>query len=1437
VPDIRDPEPKREPYNMKTISIRPSVLLTVLALVALAAPNALADKYKASNTIPLNQAASWTNNAVPTSSEFGVWSSIVTAPNTTNSLGANLTWGGIKILNPGGPVTLAAGNTLTLMGVSSTGVDMSVATQDFTVNCTLSLPNSQAWNVAYGRTLTVNGVISGLSSLTKAGPGLLVLSGASTYSGNTTVAAGTLFVNGSLASATTVTALAGTMLGGNGLIGGPVTVQAGATLSPGIGIGWIGRLTVNNTLTLAAGSTTLMQLDKAAGTNDQVYGLTSLTYSGTLVVTNLGPALQAGDSFKLFDGLCFIDPTNYVSGSFTAISPANPGIGIVWDMSYLPVDGTLRVAAAPPLVWAGAVDGNWDSTTLNWTAAGSPTTYTDGSPVLFDDTASFFDVYLELTTWPGGVTVNNTVLNYTLTGPGKLTGPTGLTKNGTGTLTVLTDNDYTGTTTLNAGTLQLGDGGTSGSVTRNIIDRGTLIWNRSDDVTFAGTISGPGTLTQAGTGTLALTGSNTYTGGTTINAGKVLVNGQLGGGGAVTAQNGTTLGGTGTITGPVTIQAGATLSPGYCPLCPVQTLTVSNTLTLAADSTTMMKVNKTAGTNDQVRGITTLTYGGTLVLTNLGPALQAGDSFKLFDAASYSGSVAAISPASPGIGIVWYAGRLTVDGTISVVSAGLTNYDVFLPVYQVTQAGATGVQATNLATALNIPLSLVTLSNGMVSFIDPTNYVAVPTAPVPNATIVSNLVAQTFNRYPAIPISVKALDVTALSNLTVLADSEALSSATNALGSSGLSPQFGTPVIGHTMFTAIYTNASNIVISNNQPLDTAVNYEFQDPNGYPLVGPGAQVQVSYGATGNVTRLLYAARQLTPGPSAVQLMSASDASNHVACLFPPSAHINLQVVYRCPPFYGRGSIFDPTNRLIPWYYCTGTLDATNPVSGTVSPFALMPQLIPATDDPNYVPTANLSASASGTQVSASVSVSGGTPPYSFLWSGSDTTASTNTGAAIAYTPAIRVANPPLAIILAGTSVTVSWPYPSPGFILESTPNLAPSAWSQVTDPVQTNSDVISVTILPTAGARFFRLRLASQALAVTETVTVTVTDANGVTAQGSQSVAAQAVPIAAPLEWGEGPVGVCYGCESPYDPGLGSQDRGDWLTGMSSNPGGGFQRFCWAGGASWPGDFIEPKTPGVLPARPQVFGDADYSNWGVNSADIVFYIGHGNPNLISFVIHHYGLCPGAYTYVAPQSVLWEPYYQKLFNNYAVRMPDVCTPYTYPFTFPPGPDYGVPNYLGSWRNSGPTVNDNLYWLCLLSCLVLQEYYDDPGTHQHDGAWTRWGPAFNGLHILTGFHTEAKPGTGFPKQFADNMLNSALPIQKAWFAAAGAAGAGTPAAMGPIYWWGPYGSGDPIGSCPIMDIDDHYWGKGDVGPTIPKSQINGWWYIKGTGSVTIH
>ena len=82
-----------------------------------------------------------------------------------------------------------------------------------------------------------------------------------------------------------------------------------------------------------------------------------------------------------------------------------------------------------------------------------------------------------------------------------------VTKTGPARLTLTGDNTYTGGTTISAGTLQLGNGGTTGSVAGNIVDNGALAFNRSDDVTWAAASAARARSTQIGTGTTILTGS------------------------------------------------------------------------------------------------------------------------------------------------------------------------------------------------------------------------------------------------------------------------------------------------------------------------------------------------------------------------------------------------------------------------------------------------------------------------------------------------------------------------------------------------------------------------------------------------------------------------------------------------------------------------------------------------------------------------------------------------------------------------------------------------------------------------------------------------------------------------------------------------------------------------------------------------------------------
>ena len=126
-----------------------------------------------------------------------------------------------------------------------------------------------------------------------------------------------------------------------------------------------------------------------------------------------------------------------------------------------------------------------------------------------------------------------TVAASTLT-VGGATGDAGhaysLTKAGAGTLVLAGNNTYSGSTAINAGTLQIGNGssgylGLGGNYTAAITNNGTLLVNTPSPQTFGGAITGTGNLYQNGSGTTTLAGGATLNGNIYANAGVLNFNG------------------------------------------------------------------------------------------------------------------------------------------------------------------------------------------------------------------------------------------------------------------------------------------------------------------------------------------------------------------------------------------------------------------------------------------------------------------------------------------------------------------------------------------------------------------------------------------------------------------------------------------------------------------------------------------------------------------------------------------------------------------------------------------------------------------------------------------------------------------------------------------------------------------------------------------------
>ena len=201
----------------------------------------------------------------------------------------------------------------------------------------------------------------------------------------------------------------------------------------------------------------------------------------------------------------------------------------------------------------------------------------------------------------------------------------------------------------------------------DITPAGAMFNNSSHDYSLIGSkaIAGTASITKAGSGTLTVAGNHTYTGQTVVSGGKLVVTGSLTGGGAVSIGTNATLAGSGTIAGIVTVQPGGVLSPGTG----LATLTLGQPPVLTG--VTWLEINRTntPANSDQLAVSGSLAFGGTLVVTNIGPndfTLAARDTFQLFNATAYTGSFTNLVLPVLATNLAWDISQFNVSGTLAI---------------------------------------------------------------------------------------------------------------------------------------------------------------------------------------------------------------------------------------------------------------------------------------------------------------------------------------------------------------------------------------------------------------------------------------------------------------------------------------------------------------------------------------------------------------------------------------------------------------------------------------------------------------------------------------------------------------------------------------------------------------------------------------------------
>lgn len=548
---------------------------------------------------------------------------------------------------------------------------------------------------------------NGATSLTKSGAGTWVLTGTNTHSGGTTIASGILQVGAG--------GVSGSIGTGNIVDNGSLIFERSDTLTVSGAISGTGSVTNNGsgTVVLAAnngyiGGTTInagtLQIGDGGATGS-LNGDTPIVDNGTLIFNSTSPFTLAGFNAVISgtgnvwvrgSGLVKAIGNNTYSGWTTidagaTFQPCEGNQGQLFS-SVVTNNGTLKLVRQdfdPPvfaysnnIVGTGQVLKDVNNFNQGQVLLLGTNTYTGGTiiaggGIVLGDSATPGAGYIVgdviFTNSPVTDTLRTLQFNrpddFTFSGNiiGAVTGsPVGnsgvVIKNGPGMVTLTGKNTYIGGTTINSGTVQVGNGGMSGSLGSGpVTDGSLLIWNRTDDTAFDGVISGAGAVVKMGAGTLTLGATNTYTDITTVSNGTLVING--GNASSATYVYGGTLGGTGVFSGPVTLAAGTTLAPGDS-AGSVGTLAINSDLNIGGNIA--IKVNKSLSpSNDFVVVTSTLVNSGTgtLTLANLGPALAVGDRFTLFSQPVQNGAALTVT----GGGATWN-NNLAVDGSISVTA-------------------------------------------------------------------------------------------------------------------------------------------------------------------------------------------------------------------------------------------------------------------------------------------------------------------------------------------------------------------------------------------------------------------------------------------------------------------------------------------------------------------------------------------------------------------------------------------------------------------------------------------------------------------------------------------------------------------------------------------------------------------------------------------------